>query len=273
MPPEQIRSLDIDRRTDIYAAAVVLWEMLVGRPLFRAENEAATMHLVLGGEVLPPSKLVPGIFPALDAIVMRGLARSRDERFPTAKAMAEALQTIGFATAGEVGEWVRRLGAEDLEARARAVAEIESRTIVGLPVPPPPATDAVPTTIARPPQIVLPNSSSAKTKAFLPLALLAAVTLLGGAIAAGFWLGKSQGVEEPKAAAAAPTSAPSAAPPPPAPAAQVSAVVTASPVDSAPPAPSASAPAKKPERPRGGPCNPPYTVDADGIRTPKPECL
>jgi len=124
MSPEQIAADAVDRRTDIYAASVVLWEMLTGRRLFDADSDVRKMHRVLHGEVLPPSTLLP-VDPALDALVMRGLSRHADARFATAHEMAEALQSIAMATPGQVAEWMKRGAGETLEERTRQVAEVE----------------------------------------------------------------------------------------------------------------------------------------------------
>ena len=56
MAPEQLRSEPLTRKTDIYAASVVLWEALTCERLFRGDNEGAVVTRVLHDEVLPPSK-------------------------------------------------------------------------------------------------------------------------------------------------------------------------------------------------------------------------
>ena len=65
--------------TDIFAASIVLWETLTARRLFAGDNESAVLTAVLFGDLEPPSKYAPDVPPALDAIVLRGLARDRDE--------------------------------------------------------------------------------------------------------------------------------------------------------------------------------------------------
>ena len=129
MPPEQLRSGAVDCRTDVYSAAVVLWETLTARKLFRGDNDAAVLEKVLFGEVEPPSKYAPDVPPELDALVLKGLAREPAERFATAREMALALErTMAPALASDVGEWVKSIAAETLLARASRVAEIESGT-------------------------------------------------------------------------------------------------------------------------------------------------
>src|SRR4051812_39726612 len=107
MPPEQLSGAPVNRQVDVYAAAVVLWEMLTGRRLFDGETEAIVLARAIEGTVEPPSSHNAFLEPAVDAIVLRGLARDPEMRFATAREMALALeQTIGLASPSEVGEWV-----------------------------------------------------------------------------------------------------------------------------------------------------------------------
>jgi eukaryotic-like serine/threonine-protein kinase len=129
MAPEQLRSGPIDRRTDVFAASIVLWELLTSSRLFAAESQAATMGEVIFGGIDPPSKHVPSLSPELDAVVMRGLSRDPALRFPTAREMAVTLEDlVQPATAAQTGDWVTSLAEEALSGRARRVREIESAT-------------------------------------------------------------------------------------------------------------------------------------------------
>jgi eukaryotic-like serine/threonine-protein kinase len=126
MAPEQLRGGPIDRRVDVYAASVVMWEALTARRLFTGESDAEVFGNVLGKEVPPPSVLVPGVPAGLDEIVLRGLDRRAEARFPTAREMARAIEScVPLVTAAEIGEWVEAVAAADLDARARQVAAIE----------------------------------------------------------------------------------------------------------------------------------------------------
>ena len=127
MPPEQLRSEPLDRRADVYSAAVVLWETLAARKLFSGENEAALLEQILFGTIEPPSKVTPGVPVELDAIVLKGLERDREKRYQTAQEMALALEgALQPALASSVSEWVKKVAAETLAARAARVADIES---------------------------------------------------------------------------------------------------------------------------------------------------
>ena len=127
MAPEQLRRGAIDRRVDVFATAIVLYEALSGRRLFWADEEAATLQNILDAKVEPPSRFVPEIPAALDEVVLRGLERDPERRFPTAQAMARALQAaLPMPTTLELGEWVRASIGDVLEARSRLVAKVES---------------------------------------------------------------------------------------------------------------------------------------------------
>lgn len=98
MAPEQIREQGLDRRVDLWALGVVLWEVTVGKRLFRREGDADTLFAVLRDEIVPPSRLRPGYPAALEAIVMKALSRTPGERFATALEMARALDAFITST-------------------------------------------------------------------------------------------------------------------------------------------------------------------------------
>ena len=127
MAPEQLRHEAIDRRTDVYAAAVVLWEMLAARRLFNGDNPARIVNDIVNGVIAPPSSLAADVPAAVDAVVMRGLARDPSQRFPTALEMARALEgALAPGGPAEIGECVRLVADDTLEQRARRIAAIES---------------------------------------------------------------------------------------------------------------------------------------------------
>src|SRR5262245_34403368 len=127
MAPEQMFSDALDRRADIFAAAIVLWETLTGERLFGGDNPGMTVNAVLNREIPAPSEIAPSVPKALDAIVLRGLARNREERFATARDMAVALErALTPATPREVGEWMETIVGDLLRARSKALDEVES---------------------------------------------------------------------------------------------------------------------------------------------------
>jgi serine/threonine-protein kinase len=93
MAPEQVRGDDVDVRADIYAAGVMLYEMVVGRVPFSGRTPLETMDAHLSAEVPRPRASREGavVPPALAAVILRALAKEPGQRYPSARAFAEAL--------------------------------------------------------------------------------------------------------------------------------------------------------------------------------------
>ena len=126
MSPEQLQTDFVDRKADIYAASVVLWEALTSRRLFKGETEASTLAKILSGTVVPPSTVASWVPPALDAVVMRGLERDLSKRYVTAREMAIAIERAGnIASTAEVSEWLERVAKKELEEHVARIAAIE----------------------------------------------------------------------------------------------------------------------------------------------------
>jgi eukaryotic-like serine/threonine-protein kinase len=92
MSPEQVRGEEVDRRTDIFALGVVLWEISTGSRLFRMDTEIDTLEKVRLCIVPSPSSLRPDFPAELESIVMRALAKHPDRRFQSARDMSRALR-------------------------------------------------------------------------------------------------------------------------------------------------------------------------------------
>ncbi|MDM4763278.1 Stk1 family PASTA domain-containing Ser/Thr kinase [Galbitalea sp. SE-J8] len=82
--PEQARGEAIDARTDLYSTGIVLFEMLTGRAPFVGENPVAVAYQHVNQQAVRPSVINPRVSPALDAVVLRAIAKDRFERFQTA---------------------------------------------------------------------------------------------------------------------------------------------------------------------------------------------
>jgi len=126
MPPEQLLGQGLDHRADVFAASIVFWEALTGRRLFEGIDDGDIYARVLHGEVEPPSMHVAGLSSAVDSIVLRGLARDRANRYPTAREMALAIEAVmPLAPPSRVGAWVESLAGEALTERKEQIADIE----------------------------------------------------------------------------------------------------------------------------------------------------
>jgi serine/threonine-protein kinase len=127
MAPEQVEDNVVDRRADVWAASVVLWELVALQRLFASEHVLATMRHILEDKILPPSFGENAGSTAFDEIALRGLARRLEERYATAREMAIAIEhAVPPATARTVGAWVEATAGEALLERTALVEELES---------------------------------------------------------------------------------------------------------------------------------------------------
>jgi serine/threonine-protein kinase len=98
MAPEQaIADRSLDARADIYALGAMIYFALTGRPPFAGDRPFAIMMAHARDPVVPPSQVRPGVPEDLEQVVLRCLAKKPDERFPTVKALGEALAACGSA--------------------------------------------------------------------------------------------------------------------------------------------------------------------------------
>ena len=92
LAPEMVLMETVDRRADIFAAGVVLWELLTGQRLFADGTESEIMERIADGRVTRPSRIKPNLHPKLEDVVMTALARRPRDRFESADAMVNALE-------------------------------------------------------------------------------------------------------------------------------------------------------------------------------------
>ncbi|MET0342875.1 MAG: protein kinase [Polyangiales bacterium] len=312
MALEQYQGVVVDRRADVYGAAVVLWEALTGRDLFSGDSDAAVVNAVMQQEVAPPSTLRAELPAALDQIVMRGLSRDREARFATAREMALALERqVGVTTQSEVADWLEEEAGDLLAQRATMLRqqrapraflavddELGGTRVVSAPPEPSgsesePAAPSVPTEPQPPPR----RRSGLRTVQPRRGMVIAAMVVLTLALAgAALYVARTPApapapdatTEAPHAEPAPPTAiepvpADEPAAPTPAPAPAIVEPAHASPPPE--PAPTRDTPAVPPRAkrsPRAQPserksktidCANPFVVDERGIRRARPECL
>jgi tRNA A-37 threonylcarbamoyl transferase component Bud32 len=123
MSPEQCRGDELDRRSDVFAIAILLWELLTGRRLYGGRSDWGVMKSIVETDAPRPSLVWHDCPPELEAIVMRGLRREREARQATAEELQLALEAfarerrLAVSTAG-LGHYVRELFAARVGAGA-----------------------------------------------------------------------------------------------------------------------------------------------------------
>jgi serine/threonine-protein kinase len=295
MAPEQLRGDEVTRRSDVYAASVVLWEALAGQRLFKGADEAAVVTRVLMGEVRAPSAAVRrdrdeaevDAVRRLDEVVLQGLDRDPARRFETARDMAVALQArVPAASPARVAQWLEQVAAPALAQRAARLALIESGAAAGDPDGPqePAGIGAAAATATQASSISVASTvRDAPKRRRRWVVAFAAVALLGVAVT-GLRLSHSSS-PSPTAASVGPAASPppglgpsDLAPSALGPASSAPTVASSVPAaaSSPPSSPAASPASPSPRRPSTPPrsdCNPPFTWDAQGRKIYKRQCL
>ena len=149
MSPEQCRGDALDRRADVYALGILLYEVTVGERLFVADNDYALMLQIVEGRVPRPSTRRSGYPPGLESIVMRALQVDPAQRYATAEDFANALRR--FAQASRL-----QTGVERIEAWLPSLVQRKPYPV--FPATPPPEvtpTGPVPMVAAPPPRRVV----------------------------------------------------------------------------------------------------------------------
>jgi serine/threonine protein kinase len=138
LSPEQIMSGQVDRRSDLFAAGIVLWEMLTFRRLFRGKSEGETLARIMAGAARAPHEVRPDIPTQVSAVCMKALDSKPDRRFQTALEMVEALESaaaeagVAIAKPREVGAFLQSLDIAEAPTDAKLPAGSGSSSSSGI---------------------------------------------------------------------------------------------------------------------------------------------
>ncbi len=113
MAPEQLRGEKLDRRTDVFAMGIVMWEMFGRRHLFKRETDFLTFQAITSDPIPDISELRPDVPPGLAAVIAKALSRNRDDRQPSARALGEELTRSllplgGVMTSSEISDLINQ---------------------------------------------------------------------------------------------------------------------------------------------------------------------
>ena len=236
MSPEQAWGRTIDRRSDIFALATVLFEMLTNRKLFTGDNELSILEQVREARVQPPSLYNDEVTPEIDKAVIKALQKDPANRYQTAGEMARDLDAILYSfkptpTSADLAIYMHRLSTPEPEPFDTAATMIDTPLPV-VPTPPPPTPPPAPTpvaafaaaaspaaTIAAP----MPSAAAAAAAADYaapayeepksgksPVMLIAIGLLVLAGVAAGAWFMLKGKGDAPATAAATTAAAPAA---------------------------------------------------------------
>ena len=130
MSPEQVRGLPVDRRSDVFAVGICLYELLTGERLFVGESDFSTLEKVRNVEILPPSSFNRRIAPELERIVLKALAKEVEDRYQNAIDLHDDLQAYLYSTGEfysrkDLAGWMKRVFTDELEEESAKNAQWE----------------------------------------------------------------------------------------------------------------------------------------------------
>jgi serine/threonine-protein kinase len=184
MSPEQAQGLAVDRRSDVFAVGILLYELTTGRRLFRQANEIETLKKVIECSVAPPSSVEPDYPRDLEEIALRALERDPGRRFQDAREMQVSLESFlrrhGILTSSaRLAEYMHRLFAQEIGAAMDELRVLmEARPGEPLPTLPAAAAPAPDTSSPSPEEAATQVGSGSRRSAPQPEPAAAEKTLL-----------------------------------------------------------------------------------------------
>jgi TonB family protein len=193
MSPEQAWGRNIDKRSDIFALATVLFEMLTARKLFAGDNELSILEQVREARVTAPSQYNDEITPEIDAIVLKALQKDPANRYQTAGEMQRDLDAVLYSfkptpTSADLAIYMHRLATSvatpshtmEMHAPEPPQAANELKPFKPAPVAAPPSSIPAAMPVAAIPAAAA--ATPAKKPPVVPIAIVA-ILVIGAAIA------------------------------------------------------------------------------------------
>jgi serine/threonine-protein kinase len=196
LSPEQVRAETLDGRSDLFAATVVLWELLTQRRMFVGETDFKTMLAVCSETRTPPSALRPGLPSSVDELVLKGLQVKRENRYSSAREMELAIEKVAREHDLALGEQIvvqvieyldqfskafpKEENTGDLEQPKKKPGGVVAAAPVPVPPAPAPAPVAAPATRAPAPKPVIEAPSRRREEASRAAASASARSLASG---------------------------------------------------------------------------------------------
>lgn len=149
MSPEQASGLVLDHRSDLFSTAILLYEMLTGRSPFDGTSDLMVLQNVRMSRAIPPSQLNPDIPPKLEQIILKGLAREKDDRYQRAADMRNDLMAFAYASGfvsnpSRLAAYMRTLFPNEVRAGQVAVLDAKSGADARIPLQSSGATPGLP---------------------------------------------------------------------------------------------------------------------------------
>ncbi len=139
MSPEQCLCKPLDRRSDVFALGILLYELTTGRRLFKADSDFEAMNRIVAGDMVPPTAVLPKYPKRLEAIVLKALQREPSGRYATAQDLQLALEEFAgehrlHLSTVKLGQFMRELFVEQMQVEeARAIGRARTEVLEGPP--------------------------------------------------------------------------------------------------------------------------------------------
>jgi serine/threonine protein kinase len=127
MSPEQARGKTLDRRSDLFALGVIMWEMLTRKRLFSGETDFETLSNVLNQDIVPPSTHNPDVPKELDAVILKALEKEPDQRHDDCGQLQRELSRIFYSSVENVeSTTLNSIIQENFEQEIKELEEAEA---------------------------------------------------------------------------------------------------------------------------------------------------